>query len=89
MEWLSALERGGGQSSDVDKMRTNPALRILDFFRSADIGEEREPLGIVHLDTTKAQRVAPVLGLPELGADCAEKWVKAWRDCGFITSDGQ
>ena len=83
-EWLAALEQSGGQSPDVEKMRDNPALRLLDFYRAVDLRKEREPLGIVHLDTTKARRIAPALDLPELGADYVEKWLKAWKEAGFI-----
>ena len=87
-EWLTALERFAGRF-DVDRMRENPALRILDFFQSAELKSDREPLGIVYLDTQKSQRVAPALGLPELTSEWATKWLDHWKRSGFISSSVQ
>lgn len=85
-EWLAALERsaGDGTSPGVELMRENPALRLLDFFRSVKIAEDKEPLGTVFLDTTKSKAAVSALGLPQLRAELAGRWMEAWRDCGFI-----
>ena len=82
-EWIAALQRAGGQSADAEKMRANPALRIFDFFSVVNLSPEREPLGIMHLDTMKSQRAAPVLGLPALGPEYATMWMDAWQRAGF------
>ena len=89
-EWLSALESKA--TDDVEVLRENPALRVLDFFRnSLDYcsGDHpgREAMGIVRMDVAKAQSVAPVLSLSsamDLGSDCAERWLEAWQRSGFM-----
>lgn len=84
-DWLAALERSAGQDgSDVDKLRDNPALRLLAFFRGVNIDESREPLGSVALDTSKAAQVAPALGLLELDAGYVEKWLRTWQGLGYL-----
>lgn len=87
-EWLFALEKSAGnaQSPDVELMRDNPALRILNFFRSVAPGDDKEPLGAVYIDVTKGKAVAPALSLPELGADMPDRWLKAWKRAGFLDS---
>ena len=79
-DWISALEKHAG----VENMRDIPALRLLGFFQSVDIDAGREPLGNVPLDTRKAVQAAPALKLPELNAEHAERWLKAWKETGFI-----
>ena len=88
-EWLGAMEQSlrDEQTSEVDTMRKNPALRILDFFRSVRFGENREPLGIVYLDNPKAQQVAPALGLDQLQPEFTDRWLTAWRQSGFIIAN--
>ncbi|KAJ3558403.1 hypothetical protein NM688_g950 [Phlebia brevispora] len=84
--WLSALEqaRPTGDVSDFEKLRRNPALRLMDHFRTVELGDGREPLGGIQLDVSKALQQAPVLGFPPLTPEWAGKWVKAWRECGFL-----
>ncbi|KAI0719494.1 acetyl-CoA synthetase-like protein [Cerioporus squamosus] len=78
--WLAALEKSAGEVSgerDVDAMRDNPALRLLDFFcNRAGAREGREPLGMPLLSTEKARSVSDE-------AD-ARRWVAAWRASGFL-----
>ncbi|KAI1792211.1 acetyl-CoA synthetase-like protein [Ganoderma leucocontextum] len=81
-EWLAALERGAaeGSTDEVDAMRVNPALRLLDFFRAQ--GAARSETG----GSYQAVRLASeeLARMPELKAEDAERWVAAWRASGFL-----
>ena len=89
-DWLSALEREAGAAEDsthlVDAMRANPALRLLDFFRSRkDTKEGREPLGTAILATKKSREASTTLAtLPAIGEGDAMRWVEAWQASGFL-----
>ena len=88
-EWLSALgahlNNGPSGVSQVERMRRNPALKLLQFYTDADLDEDREPLGIVRLGIDEALRVSPALsGLKALDGDCVSGWLAAWRKSGFI-----
>ncbi|RPD56588.1 acetyl-CoA synthetase-like protein [Lentinus tigrinus ALCF2SS1-7] len=87
--WLSALERsaadGFAANAEVDAMRQNPALRLLEFFRGQTVSAEKEAMGDVRLSTENAERASPELArLPRLGGDVSVSWVKAWRKSGFL-----
>ena len=88
-EWLAAMEQSlrDEQRSEVDTMRKNPALRILDTFRGAKFDSNREPLGVIRLDTQKAQQVAPALGLDQLQPELAHRWLAAWMSSGFMLAN--
>ena len=88
-EWLSAMESSlrSEQASEVDTIRKNPALHLLDMFRNAKLGADREPLGVVYLDTQKAQRVAPALALDQLQPEVASRWLAAWAASKFILAN--
>lgn len=81
--WLSALEQTG-DTPDVDKLRENPALRLIDHFRTIEVGYGREPLGGVKMDVSKALREASALDMPQMTSEWAHKWMFAWRTCGFL-----
>ncbi|KAH9943386.1 acetyl-CoA synthetase-like protein [Epithele typhae] len=82
-DWLAALELSG---ADADAASANPALRLLDFFRSrAAVREGREPLGTAILDTGRACEASPTLkDMSPLTTEDAERWVAAWRASGFL-----
>ncbi|CAL1709820.1 unnamed protein product [Somion occarium] len=85
--WLSRLENSltDNSFSEMEHMQHNPALRLLDMWRHADLGEDIEPPGIVRLDTSKARKVAPSLErVPMEPEELARKWVAAWRETGFL-----
>ncbi|THG97884.1 hypothetical protein EW026_g4198 [Hermanssonia centrifuga] len=84
--WLAALEQSqrDSQLSDLGKLNHNPALRLLDFFREVEATAEKEPLGCIHMATSKAELAAPALGLPELGLEWVERWMHVWQESGFI-----
>lgn len=87
-EWLAALEKfaAEGSADEVDAMRANPALRLLDFFRAQ--GSARSKSGSeqsVRLSTVKAERESEELTrMLELTSDDARRWVAAWRASGFL-----
>ena len=86
--WLSALEgstRGVADAAEVELMKANPALRIVDFFRGLRLSADHEPLGMVYLSSEKAVRASRTLaGMPALDAGRARKWLAAWRKSGFL-----
>lgn len=87
--WFSALEAclHDTSLSEIEQMRSNPALRLLNFFRNADLsGEDKEPLGVARLATDQAVQISATLnsGIKQLGGQDANNWVEAWRRHGFI-----
>lgn len=84
--WLAALEdqQPVGDTSIMDKMRFNPALRLLDHFRSVDAGSGRDSMGEIRMDVSKLQHELPDLHIPAITADSARRWIDAWRECGFM-----
>ncbi|KAM5543844.1 hypothetical protein V8D89_002461, partial [Ganoderma adspersum] len=95
--WLRALEASLASRTDsdaeqeVDAMRANPALRLLDFFRTQTaeaegrVPEGKEPMGVVRLATDVGERTSAELArLPPLDAETSMAWVAAWRRSGFL-----
>ncbi|KAM5543804.1 hypothetical protein V8D89_002421 [Ganoderma adspersum] len=83
-EWLTGLEQcaAEGSAGEVDAMRANPALRLLDFFRAQ--GTACSEPG-VRLSTTRAEQSSGELArMPELTPEDAKRWVAAWRASGFL-----
>ncbi|CAL1709823.1 unnamed protein product [Somion occarium] len=86
--WLSKLEDSLKDTSlsEVEHLQRNPALRLLEMFQHADLGEDFEPPGIVKLDSSKSTSVAPSLTQVEMSRQMAKEWVAAWRASGFLPS---
>ncbi|KAM5532280.1 hypothetical protein V8D89_014038 [Ganoderma adspersum] len=81
--WLPALERSAEGSEDA--ARENPALRLLDFFRSFAKGNEKPPLGLWQLATKQAVDASETLArMPQLEETDVKRWVAAWRTSGFL-----
>ena len=81
-QWLASLEKWAaeGSTDEVDAMRANPALRLLDFFR-AQSGSD----GVARLSTAKAEQASEELAkMSELTREDAKRWVAAWRASGFL-----
>lgn len=88
-EWLSALatdlKKSPNGISQIEHMRRNPALKLLEFYSDADLDEDREPLGIVRLGIDEALHVSKTLAeMKPLGGDCVSGWLSAWNKSGFI-----
>ncbi|KAF7798293.1 hypothetical protein EIP86_009512 [Pleurotus ostreatoroseus] len=86
--WLSALQNqlAAEDVTGVDKMRENPALRLLDHFKTVDFSSGREPLGGARMEVVKLLKEVPDLSLPDITAGSVRRWLEAWRDCGFLPS---
>lgn len=93
-EWLARLTRSGegfyhDADSEVEAMRHNPALKILDFFTNLKAAPTASPeaMGLPPLDTSEAQRIAPALSpkkLPKLSGQDAVSWIAYWKKIGFL-----
>jgi hypothetical protein len=86
-EWLRRLEASVKDPvrSEVEHMRTNPALRLLPFFRSARAGPGREAMGLPLLDTRLAQEAAPALrAVLPLGEADVQNWLQFWRSINVL-----
>lgn len=67
----------------------NPALRIIDFFRSASTNGDQatEAMGMSRLDLTQAMQASPTLRdgeLRQIGTSDVEGWLAYWRKTGFM-----
>jgi hypothetical protein len=89
-DWLRALEDSvqDRSKSEVEHMRTNPALRLLSFFKSIPISSApsgREAMGMPLMDTTQAQVAAPSLKtLAPLSEAEVMSWLAFWRTTGSL-----
>jgi hypothetical protein len=87
-EWLDALNNsiGDTSTSEVERMHHNPALKLMEFFRHADLDKNKEPLGVARLDTEYACKVSKTLNVTmnRLDEKDAITWVDAWRWRGFF-----
>lgn len=92
-DWLTSLEEAAkGIPSDPAAVesahRTNPALRLLPFFRAFDAsppGETKEALGFARLSCAKSTTVSTSLQNADvLGEKDVERWVASWRKSGFL-----
>ena len=88
-QWLSALKNSveHGSADEVEAMKLKPALRLLPFYAAQGrvMSPDREPMGLLYLDTTKAREISPALaGLPALDAERARRWIAAWKKAGFL-----
>ncbi|KAG8908187.1 hypothetical protein FRB99_008730 [Tulasnella sp. 403] len=92
-EWLRKLDESlGSAPSEVEAAKENPALRLIDFFRSNNAGTPppgREAGGLPKLATDIAVQVAPCLTeeqLPPLSERDALSWVEYWQKTGFLSA---
>lgn len=94
-DWLDMLEREmaelGTEPAIIEKaFREIPALRLMDFFRSARgnaSSAELEPLGIAKLASHEAQATSLALRCAHtLGVADVRSWMTSWRRSGFISS---
>ncbi|CAL1709825.1 unnamed protein product [Somion occarium] len=84
--WLSKLEDSlkDPSLSEVEHLKRNPALRLLEMFKHADLSEDIEPPGLIRLATVKSTEVAPSLNHADMSRETAKGWVVAWRASGFL-----
>ena len=89
-KWLSALEGSveQGSAEEVEAMRLNPALRLLEFYKAqaTTMTPDREAMGLVFISTDKAVQVSESLArLPQLDGERARMWLAAWKKSGFLS----
>ena len=93
-EWLARLDQSAedaGGASDVDNLRRNPGLRLLDWYHSAFAHDNDGPctdaMGFPKFDLTNALAASRALaddGLPRLDIGDVKLWVYYWKSVGFL-----
>lgn len=93
-EWVTRLEKSGeGLNADeeVEMMRLNPALKIIDMFiqgrTTVASSASREAMGLPHLQTTQAEGASPSLALerlPQLAIADGLRWMEYWNRIGYL-----
>lgn len=91
-EWVTRLEKSGdGLTADeeVEVMRLNPALKVIDtFIQGRATTSSPEAMGLPQLAVTQAEKVSPSLAaerLPQLTVQDALRWVAYWKSIGFLS----
>ncbi|KZO93857.1 acetyl-CoA synthetase-like protein [Calocera viscosa TUFC12733] len=89
-EWLDALSEAAEDDAEVTR---NPAIKLLDFYRS--IGEKetetgqdqtKEAMGMPDMETREAEARSETLrNLPCLGEEDALNWMGYWRTRGMFS----
>lgn len=84
-EWLELLEH------NLDVGDSNPASRLIDFFRAAsmDADDSKEAMGLPRLELVNAREVSRTLKdetLRQIGKEDVERWLSYWRDVKFLPS---
>lgn len=83
-EWLEKLE----ESYKADMaFADNPALHLLDFFRTVNIplaSADSEALGFPRLETRITVEIAPSMNCDSLGQRDVDAWVGYWRSVRFL-----
>lgn len=90
-EWLAKLEKvlDDTSASPVEAARANPALRLVDFYRSSAIVDDpdKEAFLTTRLEVTRMVNASQTLGnpdLPSLGTADADRWLSYWRHVGAL-----
>lgn len=87
-DWLTLLEKCDSDAPDIrclESTRNNPALRLLNLFRSWASTSNPGPVSSMRLSTKKAEGASETLAsLPSLDAEAAREWVAGWRRAGFL-----
>ncbi len=84
--WLSLLQDDSRDQTMTksERAKRNPALRLIPYFQTVDMGEHKEPVGHTRMDLTKAVKAAPVLKEVRIGREQVIRWVRKWRKSGFL-----
>ncbi|GJE91046.1 acetyl-CoA synthetase-like protein [Phanerochaete sordida] len=92
-QWVALLEASGraldGTSDGRDTeevLRANPALKLLQFFKTVHTNDHTaSALGVRGLETVSAQRASAALRtLPALDGAHTRRWLAYWRRHGFL-----
>ena len=89
--WLALLQWNASNNfstttivSKSERIKRNPAIRLIPYLLAADLRDGREPIGSTRLDLTKGLKIAPTLKNVRIGKEMAIEWVKNWRKTGFL-----
>ena len=88
--WVDLLEKSGlGLTADeeVYAARSNPALKLVDFFKAVDKKKSTsaDVSGMPKLDITVARTVSQYLDtLAPLSTETLRGWIHTWRESGFL-----
>lgn len=89
-EWVERLAKSAhdfGEGREAEMAKSNPALRLLSFFRSGVSAQSAEAFGAIRMDTSQAVIAAESFKeerLPQLSADGARSWLNYWRTTNFM-----
>ena len=88
-DWVTLLERSGqglDADAEVEAMRRNPALKLLQFFKlSLTTEHTSNAVGVCGLDTSHARRASPTLrDMSPLTGEDTRRWLAYWRRHGHL-----
>lgn len=90
-EWLSSLNKAAEGNASEKDLKENPALKLVDFFRTFPTSTLSEPsssassgadeaMGLKRLALNESLKVSEALrACPKLSAEDAQKWLVCWK----------
>lgn len=86
-DWLMLLEKSSNEAEV--SIAFNPALRIVDFFRTASMEEtgNTEAMGLPRLGLEEALKASKTLGdlnFRQIGTSDIDLWIAYWKSTGFM-----
>lgn len=86
-DWLTRLEESAGNSGNIMGDDSNPALRLLQYFRDLEVGNNasKEALGLPKLSVVEGTRASASLRAAEpLTTMNVASWINSWERAGFL-----
>lgn len=86
-DWLTRLEESAGNSGNITGDDSNPALRLLQYFRGLEVGNNpsKEALGLPKLSVVEGTRASASLRAAEpLTTMNVASWINSWERAGFL-----
>lgn len=87
-EWLARLQKSAGEGHSPSGVDANPALGLLDYFHSLEIGSNagKEALGLPKLSVVEGQKASSALrNAADLTTRDVEQWLANWEKAGFLS----
>jgi hypothetical protein len=80
----------GSVEVEAEAIRSNPALRLIDFFRGASMGVDldKEAMGLPRLSLDQAKKASQTLrdeNLSQIGVEDVNQWLRYWKSIGLLT----
>lgn len=84
-DWLSLLRNYAADARipKTEQMKRNPAVSLVPYLSGMDFTTYISQ-GHAGLDTTKAVQAVPKLKEVRISKEMVTKWVKGWREVGFL-----